>query len=165
MKVNIILLFISFNLYSCTSTVENTKPVKATSQHDSNDNYFHDPLSSFILTDEFAVILKKSRPINKQLYISDKNEKSIPLKTFIEQNFEQKDTSINKCLLDLDKDNVPEILISYYTGGNHCCDGLWIGKKVKDSLYEEAFSIEGGWVSMSDQKIFSYNQVGKTGAY
>jgi len=168
MKVNIILLFISFNLYSCTSTVENAKPVKAasqTSRHDSNDNYFHDPLSSFILTDEFAFILKKSRPINKQIYISDKNEKSIPLKTFIEQNFEQKDTSINKGLLDLDYDNSPELLIAYYTGGNHCCDGLWIGKKINDSLFEGTMDIEGGWVSMNDQNIFSYDQVERLGYF
>lgn len=168
MKVLNIFLLISVIMYSCNSTVENTKPVKSLpqiTQHDSNDNYYQDELRDFITSDEFSSIYKKSTPIKNQLFISDEEGKSVPIKFFIEQNFGQRDTGINKCLLDLDNDNIPELLISYYTGGNHCCDGLWIGNKVKDSLYEEAFAIEGGWISMSQQKIFSYNQVESIGYF
>ena len=168
MKVNIILLFISFNLYSCTSTVENTKSVKVITQNTSQDvinEYHEESLRDFITSDEFLSIYKKSTPIKNQLFISDEQGKSVPIKFFIEQNFGQRDTGINKCLLDLDNDNIPELLISYYTGGNHCCDGLWIGNKAKDSLYEEAFAIEGGWISMSQQKIFRYNQVERMGYF
>jgi len=156
---------------SCNSTVEKSKSVtkvKTTIQPtrtDSLDGYFADDLQTVLVVDNIAEVLKKTKPARKHLFISTPNGETISVKNFIEQTFRQRDSSYNKGLINLDNDNIPELLIGYYTGGNHCCDGLWIGKKINDSLFEGTMEIEGGWVTINDQMIFRYEQTERLGYF
>ncbi len=147
--------FISCNQTASKKTESKEEKNSAQTKDTSSSDYsFSEPPRAFILLDNLAQIFNQSKPVKRQLYILNEKGEAVAIKTFIEQVFDQRDTSINKALFDLDNDNVRELLIGYYTGGNHCCDGIWIGKKVNDSLYEEAFAIEGGSITMNDKKIF-----------
>lgn len=172
MKLKIIIVFtLACFLFSCNSIVEKSnnidsvKTVLQTKKIDSSNYYFKDELRTFYDCDNPKSVIRKTKPVTKQLFIEIKNGESVPIKYFVEEAFGQFDTSSNKGLLDLDDDNIPELLITYYTGGNHCCAGLWIGKKVNDSIYQETFFVEGEMTTMNNQKIFRCGQSERLGYF
>ena len=60
-------------------------------------------------------------------------------------------------LSDLDNDGQKELLISNFTGGAHCCDEIYIYKKIAANKYQYAAKLFAGNTVISTEKDFTYN--------
>ena len=176
MKAFIFIFIPFFILISCHSSVVKEKKEDSNSQpniviEESKDNNESDStrpkehskeFNGLPITNNLGDIIAKTKSVKNEDWRIKTENGNTSIKTFLKMvtglgnNFGE-DISPYSGLLDLDNDGVSELLIGYFTGGGHCCDDLWIGKLIAPHLFENAFTIQGGWIQLDSQKNFIFS--------
>lgn len=111
---------------------------------------------SILQTDPTVQFFQKGEKIKELGRVSLQmiNKKIFKLGTFL------KSTDMNSAehvLADLDLDGSKELLISNFTGGAHCCDEIYIFKKITASKYLQVAKLYAGQVLITRGNEFVYS--------
>jgi DnaJ-domain-containing protein 1 len=110
--------------------------------------------ANIILSKKADEIKWQSIPNGISLTLLFNNDSSVLLNKFYEDYKEQ---WREFCFLDINGDSVPELLLSFYTGGAHCCQYYYIFRKINENTYAHTFSSTlGGEIEIFGNIIKGY---------
>ena len=82
-----------------------------------------------------------------------KSGKQISMHQFVKSNLTE---FSDAALVDLDNDGKAELFFSNYTGGAHCCDEIYIFKKIGINRYQFSGKMYAGVTGIDESKTFQY---------
>jgi len=161
MKHYFFLLSILFFLIGCNQSTTEKDPEKKDSTVAKKvfveEKYTHADYPNPQQLDYWAIdIIKRTKPVEDSLRIINDEGIIVKAQEYFDEEFFQRDSSNNKGLYDLDNDGRPELIAVFYSGGSHCCDGVWIGRQIVPGFYEHAFTLSGGYTKLDEQNRFLF---------
>ena len=118
-----------------------------------------------VLYQKDSAIIPETDPLTKLLQEGEKvahpektmliliNGKQISMQRFMKSNLSE---FSDAALVDLDNDGKAELLFSNYTGGAHCCDEIYIFKKIGTNRFQLSGKMYADATGIDENKTFQY---------